>query len=497
LKLSFVESGLLTAFFATSQNVVDGAAGVWSQRLSVFLIPPVLLLVLLSTRLRAGPSPRLSKGPALSLSKGRSLFAGLSGLLAALLFTQDFYTAQFALFFAAAILLVLMFAEHGTAWREILGHWWAGARPPARLALVAFVLAAAWTLALRTVGGGSVELSGLRITSRDWRRPALVALLSLLVLFAASRPRRAGATLRRLRAATLLPYAAGAAIGCGTFLWIYVPAFLEHRAFSEDQLLGALTFRDPAEWRTPLDVWRSLTAYETRRTFLLVFAIGILAWIPFFKVDTKARLVFTAFALLSVVVLAVPLRLGSFSIWMAVFEPLPGFSVVRDPKRIVYVYELAAVLVTAWFLARLPPAASGRLVLVALLVSFLLIERNGVVFDFFRANSDYDRWVSAPIHVDPACQSFFIGRASPEYMQRSPDTWTLYAIDSMFIALNTSVPTLNGYSAWAPHEWRLSRPDRSGYGEGAREWIGRHDLAGVCQLDIDARVMRPYRPAAD
>ena len=36
LHLSFLESLVLVAFFATSQNVVNGAIGVWSQRVSVF-----------------------------------------------------------------------------------------------------------------------------------------------------------------------------------------------------------------------------------------------------------------------------------------------------------------------------------------------------------------------------------------------------------------------------------------------------------------------------
>lgn len=93
-RLSFIESLLLTAFFFTSQNVVNGPISVWSQRASVFLIPPILLILLVSTR-----------------TDGRRsvILAWLSGLLASLLFTHDFYTAQFALFFmvllAAAVLL--------------------------------------------------------------------------------------------------------------------------------------------------------------------------------------------------------------------------------------------------------------------------------------------------------------------------------------------------------------------------------------------------------
>jgi hypothetical protein len=43
-RLDYPESLLLTAFFVTSENVINGGAGVWSQWASVFLIPPILLL---------------------------------------------------------------------------------------------------------------------------------------------------------------------------------------------------------------------------------------------------------------------------------------------------------------------------------------------------------------------------------------------------------------------------------------------------------------------
>ena len=46
LKLGFVESLLMTAFFATSPNVINEPAGIWTQRVSVFLLPPLVLAAL-------------------------------------------------------------------------------------------------------------------------------------------------------------------------------------------------------------------------------------------------------------------------------------------------------------------------------------------------------------------------------------------------------------------------------------------------------------------
>jgi hypothetical protein len=88
--LSFVEAVVLTAFFASSPNVMNGTTGVWSQRASVFLLPPILLLAQWAAAARAP----LALGAAFA-----------SGLLAALMYVQDFYTAHFALLLAAGFVL--------------------------------------------------------------------------------------------------------------------------------------------------------------------------------------------------------------------------------------------------------------------------------------------------------------------------------------------------------------------------------------------------------
>jgi hypothetical protein len=98
--------------------------------------------------------------------------------------------------------------------------------------------------------------------------------------------------------------------------------------------------------------------------------------------------------------------------------------------------------------------------------------------------------VESPIDIDPRCQSFFIKAASPEYRSRSVNLWALSNIDAMFISLNHGLPTLNGYSAWAPEGWNLMNPPEPEYTERARDWIADHHLIAVCALDIDGRTMR-------
>ena len=410
LGLSFVESLCLSALFFSSQNVVDGATGIWSQRASVFLIPPILLLLVVSARMRH--------------RRMRLLLAGCAGVLSTLLYVQDFYTAHFALLFAAVFAAAVVVVEGRLRERIRTSPRipWAKANP--------------WLLAL----------------------------------------------------------GAGAVSGALVFLWVYVGAYREHRAFPEDQLLTSLAVRNPSHWRSPLDFVRDLGAYATRRSFALVFLVGTLAWIPRFRVERRVRIYCLWFLVISLVVLLIPLRFPEFSVWRVFFQRLPGFGVIRDPKRIIHLYELAAVLVVALFLARLPARSAGRISVTLLVLVLLAADRNRETFSYQRPIEVYERWVAAPINIDPDCKSFYIKGASDTYMSRFGHMWSLYSIDSFLVSLNHAIPTLNGYSAWVPDGWNLHNPQEADYPDRVRRWIDAHGLTGVCELDIEARTMIPRIP---
>jgi hypothetical protein len=474
--LSFVESVVLTAFFVTSPNVMNRLLGVWLQRASVFLIPPILLVIHASRQMRAA-RPRLA-------------LAAAGGLLATLMYVQDFYTAHFAVLFAmlAAAAAGLVERPRGTV--QSMATFWREESRPSRVALTAALVSAGWTLYVWMFGGVDTRVLGVRLASRDWLRPALVALAAGAVSFAASAGIR-----RRARMASADPwvraFGTGAAVGALVFLWIYVGAYREHRAFPEDQLWNQLAALDPSRWRGPLDALGDLNAYDSYRTLALVFILSSAAWWPSFRIDRKIRVWCLWSMAISLLVLLIPLRLNGFSIWTTLVGRLPGFEVIRDPKRIIYLYELAAVLAIALFVTRLPAKAAYRAPVVLVVVFFIVAWSRGDQFDYGRPNAAFDRWVAAPIDIDPWCQSFYIKGASQEYMSRSPHMWSLYNVDAFFVAMNHSIPTLNGYSAWWPEGWRLDNPQNAGYDAHVRRWILTHHLRHVCELDIDVRTMKP------
>jgi hypothetical protein len=476
-RLTFLEALLLGAFFLTSPNVMNGGTGVWSQRASVFLVPPILLLLAGSLRMRRGAS--------------QAAVASGAGLMAGLLFVQDFYTAQFALLFVALFLVAALPIEGRRSPREWIA--WAWSASPAygpRVALAATAIAAAWTACVWMFGGGTVTILGVRIASQHWRRPAAATVLALLA-FVALRGGFHPRTWSRAPVRWLAAVAFGAGVGLSILLWIYLPAYREHPAFPEDQLVNALKLADPTRWVDPAAFLDDVTAYDSLRSWILVIAAGVLAWSPRAGADRKARLYGAWLIMISVLVFVMPLRIGDFSVWRVVFERVPGFAQIRDPRRVVFLYELAVVLAVALILTRAAATSVLRIGVAATLGLLLVAPPHRVTFDYLRPNEVFDRWVAPPVDIDPSCDSFFIGPGSVAYTSRSDHKWTLYGIDAVFIALSHALPTLNGYSAWAPGDWDLLNPEEDVYAGRVHRWVERYALDGVCKLDIDARTMRP------
>jgi hypothetical protein len=476
-RLSFIEALLLTAFFFSSRNVINGGTGVWAQRASVFLIPPVLYILCASLRVSG---------------RAQLALAALAGFLATLLFTQDFYTAQFASLFVVLVLPAALLIERETRWR-MASLWNGDTRPGVRAALVVMVLATLWMCYVLVYGGGTIQILGVRIRSHDWLRPAVAALAALAVFLGM----RGGIHLdAEVRSVTpwLLAFSTGAIAGIAVFIWIYLGAYREHRVFPEEHLLSMLITRDPSRWESPTDLVRALNGYDSARTFILVFVLAVLAWIPRFGVEKDGRRYFLWLGAVSLIVLLIPLTFNERSLWRTVFEPLPGFSVIRDPKRIIQLYELTATLLIAFILARVRARSAFRLVAGASVCFLLIAAPNPERFDFLRPIHDFARWVEAPIDKDPSCQSFFIRRGSAAYRARSDNSWSLYSIDAFFVALNHSLPTLNGYSAWSPPGWSGTDPENPYYPEEIQRWVHSQGLTDVCELDMDARTLRPAKP---
>ena len=461
LGLSFVESFLLAAVFLASPNVADGSLGVWSQRASVFFIPTLLLITFVAL-----DTPG---------ARARLLLVGAAGFAASLLYTQDFHTAHFSLLLIILALVPLIPigyrlisepAVHGLSTRR---------SSITRLAALIAASATAWAVIVLVFGGFSTEVFGLTVRSHDWRRPALLGAAGGAIWLWQGGGRAVKTLVTRIRP-EVVAFGTGTLLGGLVFVWIYGGAYLEHGAFPEAQLVDAAVTS------------RSL-AYQSLGSFLIALVLALLALVPGSGATRTMRIYALWGLAISIAVLLIPVRLGEFSLWMSVVAPLPGFAAIRDPTRIIYVYELAVVLGAALFMRRFARGAPVRLAVSLTLLLVLVSQRHWASFDFLRPITVYDRWVASPMTVDERCSSFYIKPASSVYGNRPNTVWTTYSLDAMFVSLNHSIPTLNGYSAWGPSGWTLGNPTDETYPAAVRQWIERHQLRNVCELDIENRTM--------
>jgi hypothetical protein len=412
-----------------------------------------------------------------------------------LLFPQDFYSGHFTFLFAGLFFLAWACLE-GHLFRErSMIRWWRTQPPAEKLVLVSTLIGAGWTTYVATVGGVRMRLLGIRIASQDWRRPAVVTLLCAVVLVwlrGAERMRADFSSLLRQTRAIVGPWIgaliAGGVIGGAVFLSIYLPAYREHPRFPEHDLLSQIRLRTWHRWSSPL---QDLSAYDTVRSFTLVAIGAVLACVPWLRIDRTTRWYLWSAFVVSAFVFVMPLQLGGFAIWLSVLRYVPGFSVIRDPTRVIFQYELAFIIATGLLLARLRPQVAYRWCVCLALLFFMITNHRTDVLGYARPVSVFHRWVEAPIDIDRDCHSFFMKPASAEYMQRSENVWALYGGDAMFVALNHEIPSLNGYSAWGPEGWDLMNPPEADYRDRVRGWIALNGLGGVCEFDIDARTMRP------
>lgn len=469
--LSFIEAGLLTACFAASANVLNEPMNVWTQRASVYLVPPILLTgwMAVSTAGRAG-----------------AVYGFITGLLATLLYTQDFYSGHFTWFFAVCGVISIWAGSVDV--RSGLRGW----SRLERIAAAVAVAAAAWGLYLATAGGGVIDVLGLRIRSSNPSRPLILAVIGSAIVIV-SRLRREGLPHVRLALPSrrLLPFAAGAALGALIFLWIYLPIYLDFGGFNPDEYLRVLKGRDPAILLHPARFIETHDGFPTLQPFALVLIVTAAAWLGHRHVPRALRIATLIWLAVSFVVLLIPFRFGEFTIWGSVIRPLPGFNAIRDPLRIIYQYQLAVVVATAVLMGALPRPGWLRMTLAVAVAAGLYLAPNDTFMRYGRPNQEFDRWVGAPIRVDPSCRSFYMSEGPPEYVSRSPEPWTLYSNDAAFIALRLGIPTLHGVSAWTPRDWRVRQPHDPDFAAGVREWIQRHGLRDVCAMDVGRRMMGP------
>jgi hypothetical protein len=197
------------------------------------------------------------------------------------------------------------------------------------------------------------------------------------------------------------------------------------------------------------------------------------------------RLIPAALAGTALVLSILPIRSRFGSPWAFVW-PIPGAHAIRAIDRIGVVAGLVASLALVASASAIYKRTAGhhkQWVLRAIIVLLLC----GAAIE--QLNSTHEPGIDRPselallrsVRPPPArCRTFYIVDSSRKNLP-----WYAYQTEAMVISERLRVPTINGYSGWAPQDWTLLNPLDTGYTSAVAAWVREHRLQqGMCRLDL-------------
>jgi hypothetical protein len=134
---------------------------------------------------------------------------------------------------------------------------------------------------------------------------------------------------------------------------------------------------------------------------------------------------------------------ASDSIWLYVYDRIPGGVGIRAVGRVVLILLMPAALGLATMVQRLE--GSGRRLAGGLLAACCMIEQ-GTSTGSYDAPANRAAIAAVARRVDPGCDTFYYRPCDHRY-------WIGYQLDAMWASLESGRPTINGYSGYQPPEW--------------------------------------------
>ena len=177
----------------------------------------------------------------------------------------------------------------------------------------------------------------------------------------------------------------------------------------------------------------------------------------------------------AIVFLLLPLRLGDASLWRWFFDHFPRAGALRSVTRLILVGALPLTVIASLLAQRLLPWAQTRgrawLALAALIGVFAALEQTRTLGA--HVPKEERAWIAEiAAQVNPAKCSAFVVFTDSAGPASEIDLQTM----AMLAAMQTGVPTLNGYSGKYPYGWDLEKMRAPGYTDRIREWRMRTEL---------------------
>jgi hypothetical protein len=313
----------------------------------------------------------------------------------------------------------------------------------------------------------------------------------------------------RRNSSVVIAGAAGFAIGAIPFWKIYAPIIAQFSGRSYSQYEGPV-LADLINVGTNNVLWGGLLERLTivpkdllqhgehviAVTPVLMLAFVLCAWAVWRKRvlsepenrTLRGAVLGCSFAVLVMTVSMV--KVGEYSLFWFVWHLVPGASALRSGTRAQIMTNGFVVVVVAIVLARLMQGiASRRLRVAAWALALLCVaEQVNVASNHKLSRAEEVAALRAVAAPPTACKSFYV---APHDLERGP---TIQQVDAMLIAQRAGVPTLNGYSGWAPPKWTMYDTGTPSYYSNAWRWAAANGVTdGLCRYDVVQRQWLPVR----
>ncbi len=293
------------------------------------------------------------------------------------------------------------------------------------------------------------------------------------------------------------------ALACIPFLMVYLPKVAETGAHSFNDAQQYLTMiYDPVNsgWGNIFWGWiasglgavikhkYSLGEHESGLP-LLQFALLAVALRQLLKAPrADGRPLLKALAWTILITWLLTIQLGPVSPWRLIYWLAPGATGLRTVVRYqIFLTLPVLVLVFAHYADRWARLRQAQPLLAAGVAALLLLENVTVESPAHLSRTVELAQIRAIPAPPAACKAFSVAKASAtEGVYANAKTNALYPhnVDAMLLSELWRLPTLNGFSTFNPPDWNFADPSRPDYVARVRAYGDKHDLHGLCLLDM-------------
>jgi hypothetical protein len=201
----------------------------------------------------------------------------------------------------------------------------------------------------------------------------------------------------------------------------------------------------------------------------------------------------------ALVIFSLVVQVRGVSLWYLIYEAIPGASALRALGRYLIVIDMIMIGTAVWGLNELYLRVSagsrhGKYVLAGMvLLSAALVAEQANGTPYRLDKKQQLSFLAGYQQPSLACRAFFITNPASVDLPVG-----YYELDAMMIAMKLGLPTVNGYSGFAPDAAFSLVPHGPEYKYRILQWL--HATAaeqGICDLDMQSAKFRPVDVASE